>query len=58
MFLPPDVMMMSFIRSVILDEAFVVDGADVAGMQPALRVEGFGGFLRLVQIAHEQIIAP
>src|SRR6185369_3315975 len=40
-----------------LDEAFVVDRADVTGMQPSLGVDGLRGLFRLVQIAHEQEIA-
>src|SRR4051794_20482763 len=40
-----------------LDETFIVDRADVAGVQPAPGVDGFGGLLRLIEVTHEQEIA-
>src|SRR6478736_5784105 len=39
------------------DEAFSIDRTDVAGMQPAFRVDGLGGLFRLVEITHEHIVA-
>src|SRR5664279_2115829 len=36
----------------------IVDRADVAGVQPSPGVDGLGGFFGLVEIAHEQIVAP
>ena len=35
-FLPPAVMMMSFLRPVIVEEAVLVERAEVAGVQPAV----------------------
>src|SRR5712671_3080519 len=40
-----------------LHKTFVVDRADVAGVQPSPRIDGIRRFLRLVEIAHEQEIA-
>src|ERR1700730_5250949 len=41
-----------------LDKALIVDRADVAGVQPSLGVDGLGGLFRLVEIPHEQEVAP
>ena len=51
MFSPPEVMMSSFLRSTMRDEAVGVDGADVAGVQPAVVVEQLGGRLGAVEVA-------
>src|ERR1700716_3709531 len=40
-----------------LHKTFVVDRADVAGVQPSLRIDGLRRLFRLVEIAHEQEIA-
>ncbi len=47
MFLPPAVMISSFLRSTTLEVAVFVDLADVAGVQPAVVVEGLGRLLGL-----------
>src|SRR5882672_1572647 len=41
-----------------LDEALIVDRADIAGVQPPPGIDGLGGLFRLVEIAHEQEVAP
>ena len=53
MFLPPAVMMMSFMRSVMLHIALGIEHPDVAGVQPAVGIDGLGGLVGLVQVAHE-----
>ena len=58
MFLPPAVMMSSFLRSTILQVAVVVEHADVAGVQPAVVVEHLGGLLGVVEVAAEHVAAP
>ena len=51
MFSPPEVMISSFFRSTTADEPVGVDGADVAGVQPAVVVEQRRGLLGQVQVA-------
>ena len=50
-------MMSSFLRSVIAQEALVVDLADVAGVEPAVRVDHLGGGLRSVPVALHDVRA-
>ena len=38
--------------------ALVVEHADVAGVQGAVRIEGLGGLLRVVEVAEEHVAAP
>ena len=57
MFLPPALTMMSFLRSVIRSDA-VVDDADVAGVEPALGVDGLARRLGLaVVLLHHRAAA-
>ena len=51
MFLPPAVMISSFLRSTILQVALVVELADVAGVEPAVGVDRLGGLLGHVPVA-------
>ena len=51
MFLPPEVTMMSFLRSVMVRKPSRVEHADVAGVEPAVRVDRLGGGLRLLEVA-------
>ena len=52
-YLPPEVLIRSFLRSVILQEAALVDLADVAGVQPAVASSGLGGGLAVVVALHD-----
>ena len=49
---------MSFLRSVIVDEAVVVDLADVAGAQPAVLAEHLARRLLVLVVAGEDGLAP
>ena len=53
MFLPPAVMMMSFLRSVMRRKPSCVELADVAGVQPAVGVDGLGAGLGVLEVAQE-----
>ena len=57
MFLPPAVMIMSFLRSVIRRKPSVVDLADVAGAQPAVVGERLRGRLGILVVAGEDGVA-
>ena len=57
MFLPPAVMMSSFLRSTIAQVAVVVELADVAGVERAVGVERLGRLLRVVEVAEEHVAA-
>ena len=57
MFLPPAVMMISFLRPVIAEEAVLVELAEIAGVEPAVD-EGLGGGLGLLVVAEEHVGAP
>ncbi len=55
MFLPPDVMIRSFFRSVILRKPVGVELADVAGVHPAVGVDRLGRPLLVAVVAgHHQ----
>ena len=56
MFLPPAVTMMSFLRSVMREEA-VAQLADVAGVEPAVRVDRLARRVGLVVVALHDVRA-
>ena len=56
-FLPPARTIRSFLRSVIARKPSVVELPDVAGVEPALRVDRLGRRLRLVVVALHDVRA-
>ena len=58
MYLPPEVLIRSFLRSVIRRKPSGVELADVAGVEPAVGVERLGGRLgEVVVAAHDAAAA-
>jgi hypothetical protein len=57
-FLPPAVTMSSFLRPVIRQEAVSVELADVAGVEPAVRLDRLLGGLLVVPVALEDLVRP
>ena len=57
MFLPLEVMIRSFLRPVIAQEAVVVDRAEVAGVQPAVPSSDLVGRRRVAVVAREHVRA-